>query len=56
MSQGPAYVIVEPLEVKDAAGISEYASAIIEQMRSRGVGCSREGSTWWRAPRKDRRA
>jgi uncharacterized protein (DUF1330 family) len=36
MSQGSAYVIVELLEVKDAAGISEYASAIVEPMRSRG--------------------
>jgi hypothetical protein len=32
MSQGSAYVIVELLEVKDAAGISEYVSAIVEQM------------------------
>jgi uncharacterized protein (DUF1330 family) len=36
MSQGSAYVIVKLLEVKDAAGISESASAIVEQMRSRG--------------------
>jgi uncharacterized protein (DUF1330 family) len=37
MSQATAYVIVELLEVKDAAGFAEYASAIVEHMRSRGA-------------------
>jgi uncharacterized protein (DUF1330 family) len=36
MSEGPAYIIVELLEVNDADGLSEYAAAIAEQMRSPG--------------------
>jgi uncharacterized protein (DUF1330 family) len=36
MSEGPAYIIVELLEVKDADGLSEYVAAIAEQIRSRG--------------------
>ena len=36
MSEGPAYIIVELLGVNHADGLSEYAAAIAEQMRSRG--------------------
>ena len=37
MPEGPAYIIVELLEVKDADGLSEYGAAIVEQLRSRGA-------------------
>jgi uncharacterized protein (DUF1330 family) len=37
MSEGPAYIIVELLELKDADGLSRYGAAIAEQMRPRGA-------------------
>jgi uncharacterized protein (DUF1330 family) len=37
MAQGPAYIIVELLEVKDTDGLTQYGAGIAEQMRARGA-------------------